>query len=169
MWQAIIIVFVAVVVSGLLVRGWGLLLRRRAAARLSGAPIVREATGLSLRVLVQATGVLPGMSPRAANRTTGDLRVTRDRLVIACNRGLLVDETIDRGRGLRSVRSTGPGKVVIEGDVARPGRPPDMFRIEVGGLGQPAEWVTALAPWVRAGDDRRTFGTAPVPRAGPSG
>ena len=119
---------------------------------------------MTLRVLVQSTGVLPGMSPRAANRTRGDLTLSDGRFLVACNRGVLVDAMRDRARGLRSVRSTGPGKLVIEGDVARPGKPASLWRIEVGGLDGVREWVDALQPWVRDGDGSAPFGVAPVPR-----
>jgi hypothetical protein len=159
MWQALLIVVVAVVGSGLLLKGWGRLVRSRARRRLGPDKALRHISDVTMRVLVQSTGALTGMSPRAANRTRGDLTVMTNRLLVACNRGVLVDDIRGRGRGLRSVRSTGPGKLVIEGDTARPGRAPALWRIEVGGLDGVTHWVDALRPWVR---DVRTPGGSPV-------
>ncbi len=164
MWQAIVVVLATVVVSGLLLRGWGRLLRRRARARLGDSPVVRELSDVTFRVLVQRTGVLPGMSPRAANRTRGDVVLTADRLLVVCNRGILIDLLRERGRGLRSARATGPGKLVIEGDVARPGRSPALWRVEVGGVDDVRTWVERLVPWVRVGDDDLRFGSVSVPQ-----
>lgn len=149
MWQALVVVMVALVASGAALKAWGRYQRWRARARLADAPVLRSTFGVTLRVLVGGTAVLPGMRPRRANRTTGDLLMTADRFLVPCNRGVLIDLSRHEGRLFRSARCTGPGKLVIEGDVARPSGPPVEFRVEVGGLVDAPAWAEEMQGWVR--------------------
>ena len=102
-----------------------------------------------MRVLVQGTRALPGMKASSANRTIGDLVLLADRFVLTTGRGVLADLRTDRGRRFTSVRCTGPGRLVIEGDV--PGPNPDkkgLYRVEMI-LDDAGDWAEVLKPWVR--------------------
>jgi len=147
-WQALAIVVGALVLGGAVLRGLSWFTRYRAVRTVAAGDIRRAARGVSLRMLVHGRTALPGMNPRRANRTAGDLVLTDDRLLVASGRGTLVDLRRDRGRKLTSARCPGPGKLVIEGDSPGPRGQVGLFRIEVMLPDAPA-WAEALQPWVR--------------------
>lgn len=148
MGEAAVIVIVAVVVLGGVLQLRSVIVRRRALARLGDAPITRSARGVSMRVLLQGRA-FAGMNPRRANRTRGDLVLTADRCLLSTNRGVIADIGPERGRLFTSARCTGPGRLVIEGDVPRPDGPPTLYRVDITHPDALA-WVDALAPFVRA-------------------
>lgn len=154
--QALVVVLVALfgVGVGLKLLSWW---RRQVA--LSGIEpdqVVKERRGVSMRVLVQGTRALPGMTTNKANRTTGDLVLLADRFVLATGRGAIADLREGRGRRFTSVRCTGPGRLVIEGDVPNPSGNPGLYRVEVM-LEDATQWAEALQPWVR--EDAEKFAT----------
>lgn len=151
MSDAALVVLVLVVAVGAALRGAAWWSRRRAAARVPRDELVREARGVTLRVLVQGTRVFPGMSTRYANRTRGDLVLGRERFVLATNRGVLADLAPGRGRAFTSVRCTGPGRLVIEGDAPGARGERGLYRIEVT-VADAAQWAAALRPFVREGE-----------------
>jgi hypothetical protein len=63
---------------------------------------------------------------------------------------VLSDLRPERGRRFTSVRSTGPGRLVIEGDRPGPQGQPGGFRVEVM-LADASDWVAALQPFVVEG------------------
>ena len=146
--QALIVVLVALfgVGVGLKLLSWWK--RQVALQGIDPGAIVRQRRGVSMRVLVQGTRALPGMTTNKANRTTGDLVLLADRFVLATGRGAVADLREGRGRLFTSVRCTGPGRLVIEGDVPNPSGNPGLFRVEVM-LDDAREWADALKPWVR--------------------
>jgi len=149
-WEALLVVLLALVGSGVVLKGWTWWLRQRVLRTIAPDAVVRQARGVSLRVLVQGPHVLPGMNPSKANRSTGDLVLTADRFVVTCGRGVLSDLRPERGRRFTSVRSTGPSRLVIEGDRPGPRGQAGGFRIEVM-LADASEWVAALQPFVVEG------------------
>jgi hypothetical protein len=160
-WQAVLIVLASLVGFGAVLKGWGWWLRTRALRALPQP--VRMSRGISLRVLVHGTEALPGMGSRRANRTTGDLALGAERFLVTSNRGVLADVGPSHGRKFTSVRSPGPGKLVIEGDVPRSDGQKGLFRIEAF-LPDAAEWVDALQAYVEASPDGPRFATkAPWP------
>ncbi len=155
MWcQTLAIIALALTLAGLVVRSFGWLVRWRGRRRLGDRAITRAARGRSLRVLVQGTRVFEGMSTTKANRTVGDLWLAADAFVLACNRGVLVDATATSGRTLTSARCTGPGRLVLEGEVATPEGPPGLYRVEAQ-LDDAEAWAAALQPFVQAGSAAR--------------
>ena len=111
-----------------------------------------------MRVLVHGPNVLPGMNPSRANRTRGDLVLTDDRFLLVSGRGTLADLRPGVGRRFTSVRTTGPGRLIIEGD--RPGTQgvSAQFRIEIHSDDAPA-WVEALQDFVDAPADGAPVGS----------
>lgn len=146
--QALIVVLVALFAVGVGLKLMSWWKRQAALSGIDPDAIVRERRGVSMRVLVQGTRALPGMTTNKANRTTGDLVLLADRFVLATGRGAVADLREDRGRRFTSVRCTGPGRLVIEGDVPNPNGNPGLFRVEVM-LEDAREWADALKPWVR--------------------
>ncbi len=149
-WEALLVVLLAFGASGVVLKGWTWWLRQRLLRTIPADAVVRQARGVSLRVLVQSPNVLVGMNPSKANRTTRDLMLTSDRFVITSGRGVIADLQPERGRRFTSVRTTGPGRLVIEGDRPGPHGQPGGYRVEVM-LADAAAWVEALQPFVMEG------------------
>ena len=149
-WEALLIVLLAFGGSGVVLKGWTWWLRQRVLRTIPADAVVRQARGVSLRVLVQGPNVLVGMNPAKANRTTGDLVLTGDRFVLTSGRGVIADLRPGHGRRFTSVRTTGPGRLVIEGDRPGPRGEPGGFRVEVM-LADASGWVEALQPFVAEG------------------
>lgn len=164
MWAGLAAVLGASIVAGAVLKGlaWGR--RHRMVSTIDPDAIVRSARGVSLRVLAEGPAALPSMSTTKANRTLGDVIVTADRLLVVCSRGTLVDLRPDRGRPLDSVRSPGPGRLVLEGSVpGRDGRT-GSYRIELL-VDDSRAWVEELARF--RNDDNGGYGCpAPAARAG---
>lgn len=146
MGQALLLVaLITALVRGVVhVRGW--LLRRRIRAAAEG--IERIAEGVSLRVLVEGTAVLPGLRARGANRTRGDLVLCADRFLVVSNRGCVLDLRRGSGSGLTSARCTGPGRLVLEGRVPSPSGRPGLYRVEAP-VDDAEGWAVALRPFTR--------------------
>ena len=151
--QALTMVLVALfgVGVGLKLMSWWR--RQNALAGIEPDQIVRERRGVSMRVLVQGTRALPGMTTNKANRTTGDLVLLADRFVLTTGRGAIADLRDGRGRRFTSVRCTGPGRLVIEGDVPNPNGKSGLYRVEMM-LEDAGEWADALQPWVQEGAEK---------------
>lgn len=142
--DAVLVVLVVMVAVGAALRAAAWWSRRSAAARIPSDQVIREARGVTLRVLLQGTRVFPGMSTRYANRTRGDLVLGREQFVLATNRGTLLDLGPGRGRGFNSARCTGPGRLILEGDDGQ-GRK-GLYRVEI--TVEDAEgWAQALQPF----------------------
>ncbi|MCB9668599.1 MAG: hypothetical protein H6734_03895 [Alphaproteobacteria bacterium] len=146
MWAGVAVVLGGSILAGATLKGlsWGR--RQRMIRTVDPESIVRQVRGASLRVLVEGPAALPSMSRSKANRTVGDVLVTADRLLVVCGRGTLVDIRPGKGRPLGSVRSPGPGRLVMEGTVPAASGPDGSFRIELVVDDAPG-WVEALAPF----------------------
>lgn len=147
MWESLLVVVVALATLGVLRRAWGTWLRRRAVARIPPAQVVRHARGVGLRALLSGTPPLLGLDPRKANRLVADLVLTADRFLLATDRGLWADLGPDHGRRFRAVRSPGPGRLVIEGDVPRADGELGLYRLELVVDDAPG-WARDLAVFV---------------------
>ena len=117
MTQAILILVAVAVAVGAMLRLQSRWIRHRVTRTIPKDAVKLQALGCSMRVLVQGTQSLAGMSTRKANRTTGDLVLAQDRFVLVTSRGLVADLRPTQGRKFTSVRSTGPGRLVIEGTI----------------------------------------------------
>lgn len=166
-WQAVVVVVVAVVGAGAALRGWGWWIRTRLLRRIPADRVTRLRRGVSLRILVQGADALPGMNPRKANRTTGDLALSEDRFLLVSARGLVADMAPAAGRRFTSVRCPGPGKLVMEGRVSRPSGPAGQFRVEVI-LPDAVEWADALQPFVEASTEGPRFAVRPFAEGAPT-
>ena len=156
LWVALglLVAFVGV---GAGLRVWGAMVRHRAIALLpDGAKSIR---GFTMRVMARGRHGLPGVAAGRTHRTTGDLGYTDDRLVLGSNRGILVDLRADGGRFLTSVRTTGPGKIVMEGETPGASGPVGSFRFELG-IAEPEPIVADLQRFVQAPEGRPAFGTS---------
>lgn len=152
--QALLVVVGSLVLIGAIMKGISWFRRTSLTRAIPEDAIVRQLRGTSMRVLTQGPPVLPGMSNRKANRTIGDLLLMKDRLLLVCNRGTLLDIREDRGRKLSSARCTGPGRLVLEGEIAVPSGVAGQYRIELSAEDAP-DWARALAPYVDS--DAETF------------
>lgn len=148
MIESVLVVVLALVVGGAVLRllSWGR--RERVVRAIDPAAVRQSARGVSLRVLTEGTTTLPGMNPQRANRTTGDLVLTDDRFVLVSNRGVLADVRMGQGPRITSVRSPGPGRLVLEGEVPTGRAEPGRFRVETVVDDAPA-WVAGLSRFCR--------------------
>lgn len=160
MWAGLAAVFGMSVLAGGVLKGlsWGR--RHRMVSGIDPEAIVRQVRGTSLRVLADGPAALPSMSTTKANRTVGDVVVTKDRLLVVCSRGTLVDLRPGRGRPLDSVRSPGPGRLVLEGSVPAASGPAGTFRIELV-VDDARAWVEELSRFRDA--DNGGFGSQLTP------
>ncbi|MEZ4318272.1 MAG: hypothetical protein R3F61_12250 [Myxococcota bacterium] len=145
MVQSLVVVLTLLVGAGALLKGLSWARRERIVRAIDPATVVRVARGVSLRILTQGPTTLPGMNPDRANRTIGDFVLTADRFLIGSSRGVLVDVQPGRPR-LRSIRSTGPGRLVIEGATPGATGPGGSYRIELV-IDDAEAWASALAPF----------------------
>lgn len=137
MLRVFALTLVLLILWGALTRGiyW---YRRESALRRLGAraeAVVRETA--VLRVTLSGPAPMAGLDPRRAHRTTVVIWLAGEQLVIASNRGVLLNTR--PGGTLLAARSPGPGRLVLEGRYAVEGR----FRMEAR-VGQPARWVERL-------------------------
>ncbi|MBX2803099.1 MAG: hypothetical protein KTR31_35795 [Myxococcales bacterium] len=153
--EAWIIVLSALVVAGAGLKGWGWWVRSRALGKLTD--VQRQQRGVTLRVMVRGTEVLPGMRSGRTHRSTGDVALTSRRFLLVSNRGVLVDVDQERGRTLTSARCPGPGKLVLEGRVPRPDGRHGAYRIEAIVNDAPG-WASSLQPFVDPAEDGVQFG-----------
>lgn len=143
MGQATLVVLAALFVVGLLLKGWVVFLRRRGLARLGDEPRLVHARGVSVRAYVEG-GRWRGLAPRRAYRTTADMAVTSKRFVLSSGRGIWVDRPAGSNEGLRA-RSTGPGRLVLEGEV-QGNKATVLYRLELV-VADANAWVRALGPF----------------------
>lgn len=107
--------------------------------------------------------------PNRTNRVKGNLAITADRFVMATNKGVLADIGHSHGRKFTSVRSTGPGRLVMEGDVPYPDKTTGVFRFEMVVDDAPA-WIEALKPFSEETKTAADFSRPPRDRkASPGG
>lgn len=151
MWKALVLVLVAVGALGAIRRGWGRVVRWRAMSRLDPGQIVRVEHNVTVRAMLYGMPPVLGLNPKRTTILRGDMAMTGDRFVLASSRGPLVDLGPDRGRRFTSARCTGPGRLVIEGDMPRGDGNTGLYRFELVVTDGPG-WAQALAPFVREGD-----------------
>ena len=143
MGQATLIVLFTLFATGALLKAWTVWVRRRGLARLGEAPRLLALAGVPVRAYVEG-GRWRGFAPRKAHRMTADMAITAERFVVSSGKGVLVDRRAGEAQGLRA-RSTGPGRLVLEGDA--PGqRTPVLFRLELV-VADAGAWAAALAPF----------------------
>lgn len=147
MWNSLLIVAVLVLAVFAARRTWASVLRARAGRLVPPEVRLRAEGNIPIRVLLYRTRSFRGMDPKRVNRTLGDLLLSSDRFVIASNRGVLVDVGPDRGRRFTSARCTGPGRLIIEGEIPNPGQEMGLYRFELS-VADAAAWATALEPFV---------------------
>jgi hypothetical protein len=144
-WSALIVVLVALVAAGAVLRGWSFYRRRRALATLGDAEVLRACHGVSMKVL--HNGAFPGLSKTKALRTRGDLALTHDRFLLTSGRGTLVDLRPGRGIPLSAARCPGPRRLILEGEIGAPTGGPSRYRVEL--LVDDADaWARELQPFV---------------------
>lgn len=155
MWTSIVVVLAVLVAAGAVLQGVSYLQRRRARSVIPIEQVKHTLNGVSLRVETRGQTTLPGMNPGRANRTRGDLVVASDRFVVASSRGRLIDIRPGSPR-LTSVRSPGPGRLVLEGTSGLSGASgsPGAYRIELV-VEDARRWVEILSPFA---DEVRAFG-----------
>ncbi|MCP4809017.1 MAG: hypothetical protein GY913_23570 [Proteobacteria bacterium] len=100
--------------------------RQRTRAATVDEPVMLEARGVTARIFVDAS-VLAGPAAGKINRAQADLVLTGARLLIATHHGRLLELDANNGG---SVRCTGPGRLVIEGERRRVGGP-SKVRVEI--------------------------------------
>ncbi len=144
---ALVLVLGALFAIGTVVRGFGVWARRRRLTAIAEPD--RAAYDIRVRATVAASSVLPGMRAGKSNLTSADLVLGGDRVILSSQRGLLVDVGAAHGRRLGSARCTGPGRLVLEGDVPRLSGDAAGWRMELA-LDDAEGWAEALRPFVAA-------------------
>jgi len=160
MWKPVVLILVALTVLAALRRSWGWWLRRRGLAALGQEQLLRLERGVPIRALLYGMPPMLGLNPKRTNRLKGDLALTGDRFLLTSNRGLLADLGPDHGRRFTSVRCTGPGRLVIEGDTPRADGSRGLYRFELVVEDAPG-WADALSPFVREDEEGRRFARRP--------
>jgi len=156
MGQAFLIVVVALTLIGTVLQAHGYWQRYRVVSTIAKDDITRIERGVSMRVMVQGITGMPGMKERRGNRTRGDLVLTKDRFLLTSRRGTLADLTPNGGRRFTSVRCTGPGRLIIEGDVPRNSGQNGLYRFEIV-VERADQWVDALKDFVQEGGQVVSF------------
>lgn len=150
MFEAVVVVVVALTVLGALRQGWRRLVRHRAVAVAGDAPRLLEEHGVTVRALLYGVPPMMGLDPKRTNRLVGDLVLTEERFVLGSDRGLLADVGDDHGRRFTSARCTGPGRLVLEGELVNPAGEMGLYRFELVVQDAPA-WARALQRFVKPG------------------
>lgn len=127
---------------------WWRLRRARQRIPLEDRTFVTEHVGVTISL--HGPAALMGMRAGKRYRTSGDLIASGERVVLATRRGVLLDLSAARGRRLASVRITGPGRLVVEGDLPSPSGPPGLFRFELA-TDAAADWAPRLGAHVQQG------------------
>jgi hypothetical protein len=121
--------------------------RRRAISAVTEPTRVAEDVGV--HILLHRTRAIQGMDPGKAHQTLGDLAISPERLVLATDRGVLLDMVHAHGHRFTGVRCTGPGRLVLEGK-APAKRGEGLYRFELT-LEDAGPWVELLRPFVEDG------------------
>ena len=143
MWWSLAVVLGGLVFAGVVLKWVSWAQRERFRRLYAPEKIERELRGVSLRVLTQGPPILTGMKSSRVNRTTGDIFVAHDALLIVCTRGKLVEIRPGVGRRLDSVRTPGPQLLVLEGSHPMASGPPGSYRIELV-VEDAKSWVRTL-------------------------
>lgn len=149
MWGSIAIVAGVLTAALAARRLWGLWRRRRGHARLADAPRLREARGVTVYGTLAGLGEPLGLRPGRRYRAIADLIVTADRAVLTTTRGVWLDAPRASASRLRSVRSPGPDRLVLEGELPTAGAE-GAYRFELV-LTDARGWAATLAPFAREG------------------
>lgn len=147
MLQAVVIVVVALTVLGGSKQLLGWWQREKVLRSLDPDRVRRMDRGVSARAIVAGVKQWRGLDARRRTGLRADLLLTDERFLLATDRGVFLDLTAAGDGPLTSVRCTGPGRLVIEGDI---GRDDARFRFEIT-VGDAQGWAAELAPFVRAG------------------
>lgn len=135
------------VLAGTFARGVEWWRRRRGRTRIAPADLVRETRDAGVRIHLFKTRAFHGMRPGKAHAAKADLLLAADRFVLSSNRGVLADVGRGKGRPFRSVRCTGPGRLVIEGDTPRADGTAGLYRFDIA-IEEAGSWAAALQPFV---------------------
>lgn len=131
--------------------------RRRWASALGGR---WSRSGLAARWSVRAGAPTLGFAAGETHEVSVDL-VVGEHASVVCDRGVLVRFGPGRVELLRSVRSPGPGRVVLEGEMASPLAPPPAFRLELTTADAP-QIVAAFRPFAEAKPGTPAYADAPI-------
>lgn len=147
-----------------LVKLTGWIRRRSGHRRLEGAAPLRSSERVDLRITLFRTRGYLGLEPGRAHAARADLLLTAQRFVIASDHGVLADLVVGQAPPLRSARCTGPGRLVLEGDVPQAAGSEGRWRMELVVHDAPG-WAEALQPFVVPDPDAPRFGSFPGPLA----
>lgn len=154
MLEVISIVLLAMFLSGSVGMWWRGRVRRLGVARVDGLPITRHAEAVSLTANYAGRPPLASLRAGRAHRLTADLVLAGERMVVATDRGVLLDVGGGRGQKLESIRCTGPMRLVMEGRMPRAStNEPAPFRLEWA-IEDAEGWAEALAPFSLAAPGR---------------
>lgn len=118
-------------------------LRRRMVLRAVQGDLVKSASAVSARISVEGRQ-FHGFRPGYSTRTWLEMKLTTQQFVVVTNRGVLFDISADGERGrIGSIRCTGPGRIVFEGERGELNGKPTRYRVEAT-MPTASEWVRAL-------------------------
>ncbi len=140
------------------VKAFGLWRRHRGRALIPREAVVREVLAVDLRVVLFRTHGFLSLAPGPSHPARGDLVLSSEAVVLASDLGLLLHLHEGCRATLTSARCTGPGRLVLEGQVDEDDIKPGRYRYELV-VTDPNGWVAALAPWVRPDPDTPAFGS----------
>ena len=142
LWIGLLVVLGLLAVIGVCVKTY-YLFRRRVALRSVQGELVRSASAISARISVEGRR-FRGFRPGFSTRTWLEMKLTTQQFVVVTNRGVLFDVSVDGERGrIGSIRCTGPGRIVFEGERREMKGKATRYRVEAT-LPTASEWVKAL-------------------------
>ena len=135
-------------------------IRSVARSAIPESDIIRSSYGVPARAFVSGTPSFKGISSKHLNRFKLDMVLSERQFLVVSNRGTLIDLAEGRGVKFRSVRCTGPQRLVIEGDL--PGiSTAGEYRFELV-LEDAQAWASALGVWVEPSNESGPFGQLPT-------
>jgi hypothetical protein len=145
MWRTWFIVVAIIFLGGAGLKWLQSTRRRRAVQKIQETPI-RITHGVYARVMVRGM-TFRGFRSGHQTKTTVDMVLTQKRLLVVSNRGTLFDIRAEAARGrIGSVRCTGPGRLLFEGERQEASKKATNYRVEIS-LSTATSWAQDLAPF----------------------
>lgn len=139
------IVLAIIFVGGAGLKWFQSLRRRRAIQKVKATPI-RIAHGVYARVMARGM-TFRGFRSGRQTRTKVDMVLTQKQLLVVSNRGTLFDIRAGAAKGrIGSVRCSGPGRLLFEGERQEASKKATSYRVEIS-LPTATSWAQDLAPF----------------------
>lgn len=145
MWRTWFIVVAIIFLGGAGLKWLQSARRRRAVQKIQETP-VRISHGVYARVMAKGK-TFRGFRSGHQTKTTVDMVLTKKQFLVVSNRGTLFDIRAEAARGrIGSVRCTGPGRLLFEGERQEANKKTTKYRVEIS-IPTATAWAQDLAPF----------------------